>query len=418
MIAYKARRANGYIKINGLEIWSDIKNYVEEISYTDAASGETDSIDVILSDKDKKFSDAWLIQTGDRIEAEILFISPIKDGYNETLYCGEFLCDTREIEGFPLTVTARGLALPVIGTKNTKKWENISVSAIAEDICSWLGAELKYYADDITVESVSQSRQTDIEFLYKLCKDYGFGMKTYRNSIVIFDRERQDAAEAAAEIDLTRSYGSFTLTDSGEAVYTGAQCNYKTENSDNEITVTVGTQERMIVLDSTAKSEKEARLKANAALYDANAERITLKVTAPYRGLFIYSGTNYHITGLGAYNGKYAADKVEHTLSGKAGYEYSATFHAVELDKDLANETAEPQTARSGEAGERLELLAAGLYISSDAASPVRTVSGTYYLYDGEEINSRYRVCADINDIGVTPVGEHVDGWIDGEHVR
>lgn len=409
----QAPRAEGFVGINGVNVWGDIKEYVTDIEFVEVASGETDSFDITMTDTAEHFINDWLIDTGTEINAKFKLINWTKPNSEFWIDCGTFLCDALKVRGFPIEVTIKSLALPVHGTKNTKKWEKISISAIAQDICNWLGCELKFYADDITLKSRQQSRQTDIEFLFRLCEEYGFGMKVYRNSIVIFDRERQDAADAVETINISDIANSFTIDDNEQGTYTGAECKYKPEKSDTELTYSCGTRERILVLETSATSAKEAELKAKAALYKANSERVKLKITTSGKKS-IYPGTNYYFTGLGKYSGKYAIDKSIHTLSGKDTYKVTIEAHAVNIEKDIVESDTSETTAIT--AGAAVNLNNAPLYISSDASNPVRHITGTYYLYDGKDFNGRYRIC-NSDEVGKTPVGANVTGYINGSDI-
>lgn len=413
--ADKVRRAEGYVGINGVNVWGDIKKYVTDIEFTEVASGETDSFDITMIDEEGHFINDWLIDTGTELNAKFKLLNWTDARGEFWIDCGTFLCDALKVRGFPYEVQIMALALPVCGTKNTKKWEKISISAIAQDICNWLGCELKYYADDITLKSQQQSRQTDIDFLYSLCNEYGLGMKAYRNSIVIFDRERQDAAAAVETISLKKIKASFTLDDNEDLAYTGAQCNYKPEKSDKELTYTYGSTERLLILDTSATSAKEAELKAKAALYAANSERVKLKFTTLGGLISIYPGTNYYITDLGGYSGKYAIDRVAHKLSGKDAYKISVEAHAVQLEKDGAADSAAEITEITG--GRAVTLNNSPLYISNDASNPVRHITGTYYLYDGKNFNGRYRIC-NKDEVGKTPINANVTGYINGSDIK
>jgi len=163
------RMAAAYIGINGVNVWGDIKDYVRELTYIDAVSGETDSFDILMHDVGDHWLNDWLIDKGTLIDAKIQLKNWEYQGDDRWTDCGEFLCDSLSVTGFPLDITIKSLALPVQETKNTKKWENITISAIAQDICNHLGVELVYYADNLKLKSKQQSQQTDINFLYSLC---------------------------------------------------------------------------------------------------------------------------------------------------------------------------------------------------------------------------------------------------------
>lgn len=414
---YNTARVDGLVGINGVNVWGDIKEYVTDIAYTDVASGETDSFDITMIDSNNHFISDWLIDKGTELNAKFKLENWNAPNDEKWVDCGTFLCDALRVRGFPCEVTIKSLALPKNGTKHTQKWEKYAISKIANEVAYRNGCELKYYADDIVIKSVQQSRQTDIEFLFKLCTEYGFGMKVYRDSIVIFDRERQDAAEPVGEpFDMTQA-AEFTLDDNEEGTYTGAQCTYKPEGSDNELTYTYGSTERLLVMEGNASSAHEAELKTKAALYNANMDRVKIKFKTR-GGEAFYSGTNRKLTSLGAYSGKYAIDRVTHNLSGKSLYTLTVEAHAVTLDKDAAP-AAESTTSDTTEitAGKVVTLDNVPLYVSSDASRAVRNISGTYYLYDGQSFGGRYRICHDY-EVGKTPAGQFVLGYVDEQYVK
>ena len=171
------RRALAKIEIQGSTVWGGISSYNRDLTFTEVASGETDSLDIKLHDCDNHWLNDWLIDKGTRLLARIELENWDKQNEYRTIDCGEFICDSIKVTGYPIEVVIRSISIPVNGTKNTKKWEKVSVSAIAQDICNNLGVGLEYYADNIVIKSQTQSQQTDIDFLFKVCQEYGFGMK-------------------------------------------------------------------------------------------------------------------------------------------------------------------------------------------------------------------------------------------------
>ena len=69
-------------------------------------------------------------------------------------------------------------------------------------------------------------------------------------------------------------------------------------------------------------------------------------------------------------------------------------------------------------AGMAVKLSGAKLYGSASAATPANTITGTYYLYDGENISGRYRITTSKDRCGKTPIGENVTGFVDAACVK
>ena len=56
---------------NGAAVKSKMLGQTTEITYTDPASGEADSLDIAIHDRDRQWTVAWLPLAGDTLEAII-----------------------------------------------------------------------------------------------------------------------------------------------------------------------------------------------------------------------------------------------------------------------------------------------------------------------------------------------------------
>lgn len=68
--------------------------------------------------------------------------------------------------------------------------------------------------------------------------------------------------------------------------------------------------------------------------------------------------------------------------------------------------------------GDAIEVSRAKLYISADAQEPARVIDGTYYIYDGEKIGSRYRITTKKSFCEKKPAGDYVTGYIDAQAIK
>lgn len=64
-------------------------------------------------------------------------------------------------------------------------------------------------------------------------------------------------------------------------------------------------------------------------------------------------------------------------------------------------------------AGQALNLKNVKLFAASMSSIPIKTVSGTYYLYDGKLVNGKYRITNKPSNVGKKPVVLFVTGWVD-----
>lgn len=82
------------------------------------------------------------------------------------------------------------------------------------------------------------------------------------------------------------------------------------------------------------------------------------------------------------------------------------TYVAPQLEEQPATEAAVPRI------GDAVVLNRGKLYRSSVGAAAV-TRTGTFYLYDGQKINGRYRVTNLKSRVGKRPLGLYVSGWVE-----
>lgn len=100
--------------------------------------------------------------------------------------------------------------------------------------------------------------------------------------------------------------------------------------------------------------------------------------------------------------------------------EHDAVKKTMTLKTELATNGEKPggNSGKYGDtsAGKELNLSNTPIYVSSDAAKAAGYVSGTYFLYDGEEVLGRYRITDNRGLVNVKPVNQNVTGWIDKEY--
>ena len=63
--------------------------------------------------------------------------------------------------------------------------------------------------------------------------------------------------------------------------------------------------------------------------------------------------------------------------------------------------------------GDKVYVTKKKLYVSSTAKSSLITKTGTYYIYDGQKVNGRYRVTNKLTNCGKKPIAVYVSGWME-----
>lgn len=82
---------------------------------------------------------------------------------------------------------------------------------------------------------------------------------------------------------------------------------------------------------------------------------------------------------------------------------------------DFAGSSGPSEAPESNEglaSGSKITLKNAALYISSTATKRSASISGIYYVYDGIVSNGRIRITNASNNVGKTPMGTYVTGWV------
>lgn len=102
-------------------------------------------------------------------------------------------------------------------------------------------------------------------------------------------------------------------------------------------------------------------------------------------------------------DGKWGNGQARKDALAKAGYDYNKV-------QDKVNELIGKQKVYTK--GSAIVLSDASLYASSDASKVTKKISGTYYIYDGEKVNGRYRITNKKANCGKKPVWLRVTGWI------
>lgn len=339
-----ARRVGVSVIYKGTDISEEVNRDLEEISYTDVASGESDSVTINISDSSKKWIGAWFPTKGDYIKVSIMFFNWYKHENNIPFDCGEFQVDDIGASGRPITFSIGGASIPQDNGFNAEKRtvtrESTTLEQIAQEIAGRAGIALYYEADSISMKAIEQTNETDCKFLFSLCESYGLAMKVYANKIVIFEEERYEKNAAVCtlrESDLEN--WSFNTTTAG--TYTGAVFSFTDPDNEKDYEVQIGGGDRILNINVTADDIYDAERKGIAKLNNENKKETTMSVTI-MANPSIVAGTNVQIEDLGKLSGKYYVDKVKSKFSGSGGTKQTLTLRKItERIKNVAVKAVE-----------------------------------------------------------------------------
>lgn len=308
-----------------------ITQQINSFSYTDVASGQSDSVSISMHDVAKEWIGSLMPKKGAGIDAKIRVTNWNNEERVDTFDCGSFILDDISFSGRPLKCTLGAVSVPVMedfkSLARTQTWENTTVQNIASEICNRAGVTLAYDAPAIRIAELEQNKQTDSAFLYSLCEKYGLSMKVYKYKIVIFDTVAYEAKDAVITIDESEMLSGWSYNTTVDGTYTGVALNYKNPDSKDSLNIVIGNSGRLYSMNTQASSQYDAELQAAAKVNEANRKIETMTVLI--RGdIRIVASQCINITGLGNADGKYYVDQVKHTVG--SGYKMQLTLHKVQ----------------------------------------------------------------------------------------
>lgn len=334
----RARRASISVTYEHVDITDEVAGSVETLTYTDIASGKSDSLSLSLQDRDRKWMGSWAPQKGDHLSANMMFQDWDGEGDSWGIYCGYFEVDDIEMSGPPPACTIGAVSIPRSTAFNeeerTKNWEDVTVKEIAEEIAARAGISLYYEAEEIPIKSMEQDKQTDCKFLYSVCEKYGLAMKIFAEKIVIFDEAVYEAAAPVANLKY-EDFAKYNYKSTLEGTYTGAKIAYSDPGTGEDHIVTVGGGDRIKEINEEADSAADAQKKAVAALNNANKNDTKFSGTVKARRELLASRC-VSISGFGVPDGIYYLDKVVTKISGSGASQQSIEAHRVGYRMDNA----------------------------------------------------------------------------------
>ncbi|EDM3689386.1 phage protein D [Salmonella enterica subsp. enterica serovar Infantis] len=316
---------------NRKDITHDVSVYVTSVSYTDKLSGESDEIQVDLEDSEGRWRDAWYPGKGDTLTLLMGYAGePLRE-------CGTFSIDEIELSGPPDSVSLRGLATSVtvaMRTKVSRGFENTTLAAIAQRIAGKHHLQLQGQIEPLTLDRVTQYDETDLGFLKRLARDYGYLVKVTHTHVIFSSLDKlRDAASAftLARCDVSR----YSLRDTINRIYKGAKhrsqnsrtkkvVTYQANGGESASTVTVPFRLNNTSADTLTLSGRvgnrgaaEHRTRAALSLKNQYQKVATLSMAGNIR---LRAGHNVTLTGFGAVDGKWLTGSVRHSMTRSGGY--------------------------------------------------------------------------------------------------
>lgn len=335
----EARRILTIIKYNNKDISVDISKYLKSISYTDNLSGEADDLQITLEDRDGLWQSTWMPEKGALLDATL------QQKYWQTLSAlpqslrlGLFEIDEITSSGYPSEVQIKAVSVPdnntLRGTERSRSWEKAKLQVIANDIASAAGMSLFWDTEENPVlDRAEQTEQSDLSFLYAICKDKGLALKISDKKIIIFDEAKYEAEKAKITIvkpgtvykkESGMKYlfvgTGYSLRTKIRDIYAACRVSYQQGSSKSNIEATytvAGKKGKTLQVNEQVESVAAALNLAKKRLREKNKDEVTGSLNM-LGNFILLSGVTVNLLGFGAFDDKYLITRASHDIG--SGY--------------------------------------------------------------------------------------------------
>lgn len=319
----RARRASIKCIYEGTDISTDVAGFFKSFSVREVLSGEADSAEITLQDRDELWQGDWFPDRGAMMDISLHVANWEAEGDDRDLPLGSFEVDEITNSGPPNEAKIKLVSIPsnssLRGVEKTRAWEKTKLSQIIKDVADSDGVESFFdAADDPIQERAEQSEQTDLSFLQKLCKDAGLALKVSDKKVVVFDISKYEKEPPVMTITKgMQNVLSFDCRATIHDVYKACHVKYKHSQKDSmiEYTYTDPNRKEGLTLQVNEKVEsiEEAEKLAKKKLHEKNLEEFAVSLTLMGNFALLASNT-VQLVGFHKYDGKYLITKSEHEV--------------------------------------------------------------------------------------------------------
>ncbi len=329
-----ARNTRLSVSFGGTDISSELWPYLLSLTFTDDTDDMADDLKITLQDRGKLWLEHWLRSAVEAAASEKLAVSasilPQNWQDNPPLHTGAFELDSISASGPPSVITIACASLAFSGslrqTKKYKVWKNCSLRDIVQEITARAGWNCMFLSShNPTYDRVEQNRQSDINFLRKLCQDAGISIKPTDGKIVLYEQCEFEARDPVRVIRNGSNglYTKFKL-ESGSANSRYASCRVRYLNPASGMCIEGHAEDpdvsgdQCLELSAKVASSGEADAYAKKQLRLHNKFSKTADFTFP-GDTRLLAGNTVLLQDWGGWNGKYIITQAIHSVS-HSGY--------------------------------------------------------------------------------------------------
>lgn len=339
-MAELARRVENVLYFDGVNISASAKYYLLSMTYTDNEADKTDDLQLTFDDREKEWMQ-WLKENGTAkgVTVRAVIVQKNWDGSGKDLQldCGTFELDSIDFSDPPAQVSIKATAIPYSSTmrlqKKTKAWENVKLSAIANDLAAQNGITCMYESSyDPMYKRKEQVKKTDLAFLQELCKSAGISLKATSSTVVLFDAEEYEKKPPVCTIARGKSdiIKSNFGTSYADTAYSSCHVVYTDPMTGKKIEGTFENPEKgsgqVLEINERVTSAAEAKELAKKRLRQKNKGEVKASFTL-VGNVALVAGLTVQVEGYGLFDGKYIIEQARHKTTG--GYTLELTLRRV-----------------------------------------------------------------------------------------
>ncbi|MDI3319996.1 phage late control D family protein [Pinibacter soli] len=319
---------------NTKDISRDIADQVISINYTDKIGGESDTLELVLMDKDLRWQNSWYPQKGDSINLIIR-----QNGLQ--MDCGLFEVDELSLsistsgDVFSIKGLAAGIKKPM-RTKESYAHEDKSLKEIANTVANDMQLKLLGNVPAISIHRATQYRESALSFLNRIGSTYGC-IFSVRGANLVFTYYK-DLENRSASLTLTKQQLiSLEVHDQTHKTFKACRVRHHdpltkdvqefTANPDDDSDSDVDSSDTLEIR-GRVENKQQAEQKARYALYKNNTEGVGGDITLPGNILFV-SGNNFQLNGAGNFSGIFHIMESSHSISSNGAYVTSGNIKRV-----------------------------------------------------------------------------------------
>lgn len=315
-----AQRTLFKMQYNHRDISAELEQYLIDWTYTDNLSSEIDDLSIKLEDTGQLWQGKWFPSKGSILSPTIIR-SHWEDKEVKTKL-GLFEID--DIKGNRSTITISALAVSenssLRGEEKCKAWEKAALKTVISDVAKVNKMKFVWQANDNPKKDrYEQTNETDLKFIYRLCKEAGFCLKIANNTIVVLDEEDYEKQAPVASIyRISKETDKIKIIDyswqtSAYGIYKACRVTHYDAKKKKRISATFNAPKarkvgRTLVVKEEVKSQAEALRLAKKKLREANKNETTLNLEV-FTSIYVHAGMTFKLMGFGKLDGKYIVTK-------------------------------------------------------------------------------------------------------------